>query len=662
MAFTIDVSVNLLFPQSCHMRQMFIIIGLFLFNCTLVQAQQKHVQSLENGAEEKLTKQGKTTVCATTINTYPYRESFETSSGNWVAGGNASDWAWGTPSKSIILSAGDGAKCWITGGLTGSSYNGGEYSYLESPCFDFSTLVHPRFTVKIFWETERKYDGAHIQYSTDDGLNWLLLGDFNSNVQCRSENWYNGSNVIYLQNTTGWTGSAHPDQGSCLGGAGSGWWKTAWHEMDFLAGAPSVKFRIYFAAGTTCNAYDGFAVDDIRIDESAMATPGFSYNCEPGRKFTFTTNATCISSISWNFGDPSSGASNTANVQSPQHIFSAAGNFDVTATINYTHGAPGTYHIPVMVVDVSTIISQPGTCQGNAAATITANVSGNTSPVQYVWSTSPQQTTPSISNMPPGTYHLSIMDGANCSAAIDAVVKPLPPPMQWLPAVSPAGCTSAGGGIVPNISGGTPPYQYQWSNGSTAAALVNVPAGSYTLNVTDSNGCVFSKTAVVGSEDNVSVFLGRDTVICPGQKLVLSPGNFAAYLWQDGSSAGTYTVASGGTYTVTVTTSGGCKGTDAITVYDNCDDLYFPNAFTPNGDLKNDWFGPAGNGFPIVSAYELYVYNRYGQLVFYSDSPLKKWNGKFKGLETANETFVWMASYKINGAQKKKKGFVILIR
>jgi len=54
--------------------------------------------------------------CAVTISNFPYNEDFETSNGNWVAGGTFSDWEWGTPSKPVINAAGSGSRCWIAGG------------------------------------------------------------------------------------------------------------------------------------------------------------------------------------------------------------------------------------------------------------------------------------------------------------------------------------------------------------------------------------------------------------------------------------------------------------------------------------------------------------------------------------------------------------------
>ena len=205
--------------------------------------------------------------CATPISTFPYTEGFEVNDGGWVAGGSASDWAWGTPSKPVITAAAAGINCWVTAGLTGTSYNNSENSWLQSPCFDFTGLTDPQISFSIFWEMERKFDGANIEYSINSGASWLLLGSTADNG-CTASNWYNNASVTYLGNVNGWSGNIQPTAGSCLGGSGSNGWVTARHNLGFLAGQPTVIFRFRFAAGLTCNSYDGLAIDNIKIDET----------------------------------------------------------------------------------------------------------------------------------------------------------------------------------------------------------------------------------------------------------------------------------------------------------------------------------------------------------------------------------------------------------
>ena len=106
----------------------------------------------------------------------PYVEDFELNNGGWTTGGTASDWAWGTPAKPVINGAGSGSKCWIVGGLTSSSYNNGERSWVQSPCLNISALSHPYINFLVFWESEQKFDGSSLQYSIDNAVTWNTVG------------------------------------------------------------------------------------------------------------------------------------------------------------------------------------------------------------------------------------------------------------------------------------------------------------------------------------------------------------------------------------------------------------------------------------------------------------------------------------------------------
>ena len=77
----------------------------------------------------------------------------------------ASDWAWGTPSHPSINTAAEGTKGWFVGSLSGTYYEFGQQSWLESPCFDFTALQYPYISFKLYWECERQYDGLGFQYS-----------------------------------------------------------------------------------------------------------------------------------------------------------------------------------------------------------------------------------------------------------------------------------------------------------------------------------------------------------------------------------------------------------------------------------------------------------------------------------------------------------------
>ncbi len=599
--------------------------------------------------------------CTGTISGFPYNEGFETDNGNWTTGGIASDWVWGTPAKSVISSAGGGARAWITGGLTGSSYNNGENSWLQSPCFDFTSLSYPQISFKVFWEMERQYDGASMQYSTNGGTSWTILGSISSNTNCQGENWFNTNAVTFLSNVNGWSGNIQPQSGICLGGNGSGRWLTAKHTLAALAGQANVRFRFLFGAGTTCNAFNGFAIDDIQVGEAPPQTVSIASTCNSSNDILFSATGTCIRTYAWNFGDPGS-TDNSASMPTPVHRYNNPGTYTVTLTAGFESGPPVTTTTQVTVIGLNQTITWPGACNNTADASISVIATGSSNPYFYSWNTNPPQTTSSITNLGAGTYTVNVSSPGACSNSSIFTLTPTSP-VQFSALLYPEFCGNQNGAIDMILTGGTGPLVYRWSNGGNTEDLSGLGAGTYSLEVSDANGCKFSsRIMTVGSVDSsLAVNLGPDVNICPGQTIKLSPGNFAGYLWQDGSTDPTFNARAAGTYYVQVEDTLGCIGTDTIQVKTDCSGVYFSSAFTPNGDNRNDDFGPLGN-VSALNNYRLLVYNRYGEQVFMSNDPQGKWNGTYKGGRPNTGTFVWVAEYTLNGQQQSRKGTVTLIR
>lgn len=600
--------------------------------------------------------------CTGSITSFPYNEGFETNDGNWLPGGFSSDWAWGTPTKSVITGAGGGNNCWVTGGLTGSTYGNGENSWLMSPCFDFTSLTSPSISFKILWETEQRFDGASFQYSTDGGNNWTMLGDVASNSDCRGTNWYNTNAITYLGNVNGWTGNIQPNSGSCLGGNGSGAWLTAKHTLSMLAGQSNVRFRFVFGAGTTCNNFNGFAIDDISIGEAVPPPVSISSTCVSASQVQFSVTGTCIASYAWNFGDPGSGSSNTSSQAAPAHTFSAPGMYTVNLSAPSASGGTSTASIQVVVISASGSTNWPDPCSNIPSATLTVTATGSSSGYFYYWDTDPPQTTPSISNVGPGTYNVTVNALNACAASVQYVLGAATITNSVVATNSK--CTADNGTITSTASGGSSPYTYTWSNGATGATVQNLAPGTYSVEAKDAGGCSAKTENIVitAEQTTLPVSLGPDMAICNNETLLLNPGSFDTYLWQDGTTAPTFRVTTAGTYSVQVKDANGCTGTDEIRIIQDCSDLYFPTAFTPDGNGRNDGFGPLGTQAPFAQNYRLNIYNRYGQLVFSSKDPLQKWNGTFKGGVPLNGSYVWMATYKLNGKERSVKGSILLIR
>ena len=601
--------------------------------------------------------------CTGNVSAFPYHEGFELGDGNWTHGGTASDWVLGTPTKPVITGAAAGTQCWITGGLSGSSYNNGENSWLQSPCFDFTSLVNPQISFAVFWETEKKYDGANMEYSTNAGSSWTLLGSVNDN-NCTATNWFNNASVNFLGGANGWSGNIQSTSGSCQGGSGSGTWVVAKHDLTALAGLPSVTFRFRFGAGTTCNSFDGFAIDEVNIAEASPNSAGFTYTCNGNRDVSFISSASlCASTYTWDFGDIASGANNTSSLANPSHTFSAAGPYTVNLTITYPTGPAGFATQNLEIIDVGITQLNPVLCNGNKTGSLQAVPSGGSGPYTYSWNTIPVQTTATINNLGAGTYTVTVSSPLACNTSSYYLLTEPAAITVSTPTIA-ASCGNNNGSITAIVSGGVAPYQYNWSNGGTTATINNLPPGNYSLNGKDANNCVFTKTNITVANNNtpVAVSLGNDSSVCKGQTLLLYPGAFASYRWQDNSTGPTFTVSNSGKYWVRVTDGTGCSGSDTINVLVDCSGLYFPAAFIPKGNALNRMFGPLGN-LGSVQNYSLRIYDRYGQLIFHSINPYEKWDGRLKEGMYNSGGFAWFATYNIIGqAPVEQQGMVILIR
>lgn len=617
--------------------------------------------------------------CGTPISVFPYNEGFETSNGNWTTGGNFSDWAWGTPAKAVINGAASGTKCWIVGGLTGSSYNDAEASWLQSPCFDFTSLQYPYISFAVFWEMERRFDGASFQYSTDFGATWTNVGSVSDPVNCLNDNWFNYTPIQYINTLStvrdGWSGNIQTTAGSCLGGGGSGRWVTANHCMPNLAGVPNVIFRFIFGAGTTCNNYEGFAVDDITISEAPPNSAAFIYSCTNSTTVNFTnTSALCPTGTNWNFGDIGSGANNTSTLPNPTHEFSAPGTYTITLTVTGPGNAPSTTTQTINILGLTTTVVKDNDCFGdtNGSASVTVNPI-TAAPFFYTWNTTPAQNVQIATGLAAGTYTVTVNALNSCTATAPVVITQ-PAALSHTVKIIQPGCGAATGSAAITQSGGTAPYTYSWSpSGGNASTASGLTPGNYTVTVTDSKSCfeIININIIQASSPTISITNKKDAS-CFGQKdgtaTAMASGGAMPYTYSWNTvppqSGATATNLAAGNYTVTVTDNNGCNASVPVHINEPpssaCGDVFFPNAFTPNADAKNDDFGAMGN-IAAISNYLLLIYNRYGELIFYTRNPSERWNGYYKGKQLQG-SYAWVASFSYKGIKREEKGTVTIIR
>lgn len=160
-----------------------------------------------------------------------------------------------------------------------------------------------------------------------------------------------------------------------------------------------------------------------------------------------------------------------------------------------------------------------------------------------------------------GTYWVGVTDANLCMNAdtINVTINPVPVPNLG-PDVS--FCSGQSATLDPGVF-----TSYLWSTGDVTQTINVTTAGSYTVTVTNASGCTASDVLVV---QNVYPLpqpnLGADQVFCQGNSATLSPGNFAAYLWQNSTTNSTLQVSNTGTYYVTVSDVNNCVNSDTINV------------------------------------------------------------------------------------------------
>ena len=194
---------------------------------------------------------------------------------------------------------------------------------------------------------------------------------------------------------------------------------------------------------------------------------------------------------------------------------------------------------------------------------------------------------------------------------------------------------------------------YTW-NGSTYFT-----SGTYIDTLIANNGCDSIITLQLTILTKPSPYLGTDTSICNGRSIKLYPGLFNTYTWQDGSLQNNFIVTQPGLYSVVVTNNCG-SASDEIIITEGICDFYFPSAFTPNNDSKNDEFKILGA--QNIKDYHLLIYNRYGQKIFETTDPAVGWTGKYKGKLQETGVYVWQCSFTRSGFANNMNGTVILLK
>lgn len=349
-------------------------------------------------------------------------------------------------------------------------------------------------------------------------------------------------------------------------------------------GTPSYTFN--WSNGGTNSSMSGIPAGTytLTVSDASGCTGTTSVTITEPTPITATSTVSNVTTTGGSNGainiSPSGGTSpysfvwsSTATTQNLSGI--TAGTY--TVTITDANGCTGT-HIatvtqpsgggPLALSTISTNLS----CNGANDGTATANPSGGTTPYTFIWSNA--ATTATITGLSIGNYTVTLTDavGATQTSTV-TILQPfaLGSSFSTLTQVACFGGTT--GAATINVTGGLPPYTYNWSNGGTADSIVGLTAGLYTVTVSDINGC--TSTAIAGINQPGSALTLTNTVT----NVTTAGGNNGAidltvaggtpsytYAWSNGATSEDLSTITAGIYTITVTDANGCTSTSSITV------------------------------------------------------------------------------------------------
>ncbi|MCB9231755.1 MAG: choice-of-anchor B family protein [Bacteroidia bacterium] len=152
-------------------------------------------------------------------------------------------------------------------------------------------------------------------------------------------------------------------------------------------------------------------------------------------------------------------------------------------------------------------------CNGAANGTATAYPTGGTVPYSYLWSNG--DTTQTATGLAPGTYSVVISDRYG-NQITDSVTISEPAALAAAINASDETCSGVNDGAIDlTVTGGTPPFQYLWSNGATTEDVSGLTPGTYSFQLTDSNNCQLNDTVTVGSQNIQPIAdAGLNTAVC----------------------------------------------------------------------------------------------------------------------------------------------------
>ena len=345
-----------------------------------------------------------------------------------------------------------------------------------------------------------------------------------------------------------------------------------------IQSTPTVTGLGYGSYIITVTDYNGCSdTANISISQPSPLSTSIAVNnlfCNGGTNGSATANViggTTPYSYTWNTNPIQSG--NTAT-----GLTSGTYTVTITDASGCSNTSSATIAMPSSSVSATISNVTSVLCYGSATGTATVTASGGTSPYNFYWNSAPFQSASTATNLLAGTYSVIVTDDNGCNDTTQVTISQPPPLSISISNVSNVTCHGGSDGTaLVSVTGGIPPYSYNWSNSTaqTGPAAVNLLAGSYMVSVTDANGCIATVSINITEPQAVNASINSSiNVLCnswaSGSANVSVTGGISpySYIWNTipAQMSPTATNLSAGSYVVTVSDVNGCTDTAGISI------------------------------------------------------------------------------------------------